>query len=294
MTERGLVIGVDGGGTGCRARVEDSMGHVLGTGVAGPAAVRLGIEQSMAAVQQACLDALAAARLPRDTLAHADAVVGLAGLGRKGVVERLMAEPHPFRSVSFVEDATIACLGAHGGRDGGVVIVGTGSVGLALVGGRTVRVGGYGFPISDEGSGAELGLQAIRLALRAHDGRAPATELTRKVMARFGGDPFETVDWMDRTTATDYAMLAPLVVQCANEGDPAAAAIMRHAAQQIAEIVRRLLEQGAPRIALVGGLASSLEPWLAPDVQSRLSPVQGDALAGALALARRAAAVRKC
>jgi len=69
---------------------------------------------------------------------------------------------------------------------------------------------------------------------------------------------------------------------------------MRHAAQQIAEIVRRLLEQGAPRIALVGGLASSLEPWLAPDVQSRLSPVQGDALAGALALARRAAAVRKC
>ncbi len=30
-----------------------------------------------------------------------------------------------------------------------------------------MRVGGYGFPISDEGSGADLGLKAIRLALRA-------------------------------------------------------------------------------------------------------------------------------
>src|SRR5665811_875011 len=87
-----------------------------------------------------------------------------------------------FRSVVYAHDATIACIGAHGARDGGIVIVGTGSVGFALVGGREIRVGGYGFPISDEGSGADLGLHTIRLALRAYDERAVGTSLTRDVM----------------------------------------------------------------------------------------------------------------
>ena len=64
------------------------------------------------------------------------------------------------------------------------MIIGTGSIGFAVVKGREVRVGGYGFPISDEGSGADLGLHAIRLALRAGDGRALATSFTREVMVR--------------------------------------------------------------------------------------------------------------
>jgi glucosamine kinase len=293
MSERRLVIGVDGGGTGCRARLEDFEGHVLGTGTGGPAAVRFGIDRSMAAVHQACLAALAEAKLPPEALATMDAAVGLAGLGRKNITERLVEHPHPFRSVQFVEDATIACIGAHGGRDGGVVIIGTGSIGLALVEGRMVRIGGYGFPISDEGSGADLGLQAIRLALRAHDGRIVPTDLTRQVMARFGDDPLDVCDWMDRATATDYATLAPLVIQCANHGDPVGLSIVQRAADLIGGIVQRLVEKGAPCVALSGGLAPSFEPWLASNVRSLLSPLQGDALAGALTLARRVAADRK-
>jgi glucosamine kinase len=293
MTERRWVIGVDGGGTGCRARLEQLEGHVLGTGSGGPAAIRFGIDRSIAAVQQACLAALADAKLPREALAAMDAAIGLAGLGRQGIAARLAELPHPFRSIQFVEDATIACIGAHGGRDGGVVIAGTGSVGVALIEGRMVRVGGYGFPISDEGSGADLGLQAVRLALRAHDGRTVATDLAHRIMADFGNDPFEVGDWMDRATATDYATFAPLVIRCAREGDPAARGIVREAAGLIGDIVLRLVEMGAPRVALSGGLAPSLEPWLEPDVRSLLSPLQGDALSGALTLARRAAVGRK-
>jgi len=284
-----LLVGVDGGGTGCRARIADAEGCVLGTGIAGPAAVRLGIDRSLAAVESACRAAVAEAGLQPDALAEMDAGVGLAGIGRKGVLEEIAARPHPFRSVIYVNDANIACIGAHSGRDGGIVIIGTGSAGFAVVQGREVKVGGYGFPISDEGSGADLGLHAIRLALRANDGRALATSLTREVMARFDGDPFEVVAWMDRATATDYATLAPLVMRHADAGDPVGRRIVRDAAEQIDELVRRLIECGAPRIALVGGLASPMEPWLAPDVQRRLSPVEGDAIAGALLLARRAA-----
>ena len=283
-----LFIGVDGGGTGCRARIEDANGNVLGNGIGGPAALRLGIDRALAEVTKAYLAAITDAGLDDSIIGSAHAAMGLAGVGRKGLLEELKGKQHPFRSVAFVNDATIACIGAHGGRDGGIVIVGTGSVGFAVVQGREFRVGGYGFPISDEGSGADLGLQAIRLALRAYDERTIATSLTRDVMARFRDDPFEAVAWMDRATATDYATLAPLVMRHADDGDAVARRIVRDAAEQIDELVRRLSECGAPRIALLGGLASPIQPWLAPDVQRRLVPVEGDAVDGALRLARQA------
>lgn len=292
---RPLFIGVDGGGTGCRARIEDVEGRLRGAGSAGPAAVRLGIDRSLAEVEAASRAAAVDAGLPPSSLAEMDAGVGLAGIGRRGVLDEIYARPHPFRSVVYVNDATTACIGAHGGRDGGIVIVGTGSAAFAVVRGREVKVGGYGFPVSDEGSGADLGLRAIRLALRAHDGRIAPTRLTADVMERFDGDPFAVVAWMDHATATDYARLAPLVMRHADAGDAVGRRIVRPAAAQVDAMVRRLIESGAPRIALAGGLASSMEPWLAADVRRRLSPVEGDAVSGALLLARRQspAAVRR-
>jgi glucosamine kinase len=284
---RRFFIGVDGGGTGCRARIEDNGGTVLGTGIGGPAALRFGVERSFAAMTAACRGALAEAELPEGVLADTVAGIGLAGVGRKGALEQLIAHPHPFRAVTYVNDATTACLGAHAGRDGGIVIVGTGSIGYAVVGGREVRVGGYGFPISDEGSGADIGLHAIRLALRAHDARANSSNLTHEVMARFHDDPYEAVAWMDKATATDYATFAPMVMRHADDGDPVGRRIVRDAAEQIDELARRLVECGAPRIALLGGLASPMLAWLAPDVQRRIAPVEGDAVDGALLLARR-------
>jgi len=282
-------VGIDGGGSGCRARIEDSRGQTLGAGTAAPAAVRLGVDRALAAVHGAARAAAADAGLPADALARMHAVVGLAGIGRKSVLETLNARPHRFASVAYVNDAIIACLGAHGGRDGGVVMVGTGSVALAILDGKEIRVGGYGFPISDEGSGADLGLRAIRLALRAHDGQRPATDLTRAVMARFHADPFEAVAWADRATATDYAEFAPLVMDHAETGDNIAREIVVHAAEEIDELASRLAARGVQRIALLGGLAERIAPWLAAGVRAGLVPSEGDAIDGALALARRLA-----
>lgn len=284
-----LFVGVDGGGTGCRARIENADGGLLGSGIAGPAALRIGVDRAMAEVEKACCAAAEEAGLGGVALASMHAAVGLAGVGRKGLLEQLERRPHPFRSVIYAHDATIACIGAHGGRDGGIVIIGTGSVGFAIVESREIRIGGYGFPISDEGSGADLGLHAIRMALRSHDERVVGTSLTRDVMLRFHDDPFEAVAWMDNASATDYATFAPLVMRHADAGDAVARRIVREAAEQIDELARRLSESGAPRIALLGGLASSMQPWLAPDVQRRLVPVEGDAVDGALHLARQAA-----
>ena len=193
----------------------------------------------------------------------------------------------PFASIDFVSDGVGACLGAHSGQDGAIVIAGTGSIGLGFVEGRDLRVGGYGFPISDEGSGADLGLKAVQLALRAHDGRYERTALLAEVMQRFEGDPMEAVAWMDRASATDYAALAPMVMRHADQGDPVGRRIVQSAAEQIDTLVRVLFEKGAPRVTLLGGLSSPLEPWLSPDVRRRLKPADGDAVSGAIILAKR-------
>ncbi|MBV9331849.1 MAG: N-acetylglucosamine kinase [Alphaproteobacteria bacterium] len=286
LSEAHLFIGVDGGGSGCRARIADSGGVILGRGEAGPAALRFGIGQAMNSVRSACRAAAADAGLPQRALRRMDAVVGLAGVGRKGLLGALGNRPHPFRSVHYVNDATIACLGAHRGRDGGVVIVGTGSVGLAIIDDREIRIGGYGFPISDEGSGAALGLGALRVALKAHDGRTEGAQLAIEVMKRFRDDPLEIIARMDDASATDYAAFAPLVLDLAEKGDPAALAIVREAAHEIDGLAARLFQCGAPRVALLGGLAPRIKPFLAQKIQNRLVPSSGDAVDGALLLAR--------
>jgi glucosamine kinase len=280
-------LGVDGGGTGCRARVEDEAGNSMGQGLSGPATTRLGIDSAWASIARAAGAAVEEAGLGAAELRRTYVGVGLAGIGRKGAKEALAEIEHPFAQVAFVSDGTGACLGAHSGQDGAIVIAGTGSIGIGFVEGRDLRVGGYGFPISDEGSGADLGLKAVQLALRAHDGRHDMTALLEEVLHRFHNDPVEAVAWMDRSTATDYAGFAPMVLRHADQGDPAGRRIVQEAAEQIDTLVRVLFQQGAPRIAFLGGLSSALEPWLAPDVRRRLKPADGDAVAGAIIVARK-------
>jgi glucosamine kinase len=279
-------IGVDGGGSGCRARIEDWEGRLLGQGTAGPATTRIGLDRSMQAVREASEAAAFDAGLLPTTLGDAIAGVGIAGIDRKGVREALRSVTHPFRGVVYASDAKIACLGAHRGRDGGIVVLGTGSIGFARVNGRELRVGGYGFPISDEASGANLGLQAVQHALRAQDGRIKPTPFLREVMERLGPDPSGLVEWAEQATATEYATLAPSVLSFAEAGDPLAEEIVAEGVRHVEVLIHSLVGFGAPRISLLGGLSSRLVRWLSPQMLGFVSPPESDAVAGALLLAR--------
>ena len=162
-----LLLGVDGGGSGCRARLSTISGVELGEGTGGPANIRFGMEQSLASVLRATTQCMSEAGLsPRD-FGRIIACLALAGAGEPSHVDPGRRLEHPYRKVVFVSDAQAACVGAHGRRDGGVIVVGTGSIGWAELGGRHYRVGGRGWPISDEGSGAWLGCEALRRTLWA-------------------------------------------------------------------------------------------------------------------------------
>lgn len=283
-------LGLDGGGTGCRARLVDSAGRLLGEGRAGPATMRLGIDRAWPAMMAAADMARAQAGLTTGQhVIHAAA--GIAGINRDGAQAALAMQPHPFATFVFTSDSRAACLGAHGGADGGIVIAGTGSIGFAIAGERDIRIGGYGIPVSDEGSGAACGIAAVGALLRAADGRIAPGAFTQALSQRFDGGTQAVVAFMDRATASDYAAFAPLVFDHAQAGDPVASAIARQAGADIGALIAALAARETRRIALLGGLAARLAAWLPPAAQARLSPPMGDGVDGALILARRAVTV---
>jgi glucosamine kinase len=189
----------------------------------------------------------------------------------------------------FVTEAQAACIGAHGGRDGGIIVIGTGSIGWAELNGRQHRVGGWGWPISDEGSGTWLGCEALRRTLCACDRRVAWTPLLRSLLAKFRSDPHAIVDWMTGALPKDFASFAPEIIEHAAADDPVAIELLQLAGAHVDALAQALVRLGVDRLCLVGGLAGSIEPWLAETTRRHLVAPRGDAVAGALQLARDAA-----
>jgi glucosamine kinase len=279
-------LGIDAGGTHTRARLVTGEGDVVGAGEGGPGNTRIGVPEALQAVADAYLQAMSEAGLGEEHFLSIRAGLGIAGLNRRGVLPSLQEHDFPFRSIAFASDAAIANLGAHAGGDGAIVIVGTGSIGFARAGDEVIVIGGYGFPISDEGSGADLGLRAVKRSLWARDGRIPHSAMTHEVLAYFHESAGEIVEWTGRATPTDYAAFAPLVMDHAAQGDPVAEAIVQEAALRIDRLIRVLLDRGAPSCCLMGGVAARMRDWLPPSIRERLSEPIGDSLDGAILLAR--------
>ncbi|MEC4590245.1 BadF/BadG/BcrA/BcrD ATPase family protein [Nitrospirillum amazonense] len=279
-------LGVDGGGTKCRARLRAADGTLLGEGLGGPANIRLGLDRAWASIMEAIQAALAQAGLDAAVFPRLHVGLGLAGIVTAADSVRTRAAAPRFASVSAETDAHAACLGAFSGRDGAILIAGTGSAGYALINGQGHAVGGWGFEVSDEGSGASIGREAIRVALRAHDNLAPETGLTRQIRQRLGGSPAAIVAWVNDAGPADYGRLVPDVLAHAAKGDVVACTIIAKAAKELETYIRHLHALGAPHLCLMGGLSAPLTPWLSPWARSLLAAPEGDALEGALLMAR--------
>ena len=293
--EPAFFLGIDAGGSRCRGRLCDAAGAVIGVSEAGPANARIGLERLKSVILEAAEAAFANAGLDPSAMRRTRAGLGIAGISRPGIRGALEDLEFPFAGVEFETDAAIANLGAHCGEDGAILILGTGSVGYIRVAGLTTTIGGYGFPISDEGSGAALGLSAMRHALRALDGRTRTTPLSIAVTAHFGDDTARAIAWMDQASPKDYAEFAPLVMDCAERNDAIARSIVEEAARHVERFVETIFDKGAPRCALVGGLAARMRPWLRERTTAQLCEAKGDALDGALLLAGlQKAGVQKC
>lgn len=287
MTGQRLFLGIDGGGTRCRARIVDAEGNVLGEGQAGPANTRLGIARVFGEVKNAAVAALGIAGRDESGLADIHAGIGLAGLSLQSDLEKIIAEPHPFASLAVDTDAFAACLGAHRGADGGIMVLGTGSCGCGVLDGETYTVGGWGFLLADHGAGASVGREALKASLLAHDRVIPETGLSEHLLARFGNSPEKAVLWATTAEPAGYGEIARDVADFADRDDPLACRLMREAGADASKLIRTLAGHGLSRIALTGGFSAPLRPWFDADIETLLVDPLGDALDGAIILARR-------
>lgn len=280
------LIGVDGGGSGTRVRLANPDGVELARGAAGPSSLAYGVEAAWAAIQEAVAQAFAAAAIARPAPAKLAIGLGLAGVHTKQWAASFLRHDPGYTTIALETDAHTALLGAHGGRPGAVVAIGTGSVGEALrLDGQRHSVGGWGFPAGDEGGGAWIGLRAMGHAQRVRDGRAAPGALADAVSAACGGDADAIRAWVGVANQGAFAKLSSLVVEH-GAGDPAARAILDEAGRHVARIALALdPDRGLP-LALCGGLAQPLAPHLPAELRERLVPARADAAAGALQLIR--------
>ncbi len=287
--QQNLKIGIDGGGTKCRAVIFDDRGAEIGAGIAGPANVaRIGI-RALSAIEQSVVLALVDAGLtessanPEAWLAKCEVSAGLAGATVAESVRLLENWQHPFASFRFTSDLHAALVGAHSGRNGAVLVMGTGSCSAALVREECVQFGGHGFVIGDKGSGAWYGLEAVRYTLEALDGVVAESVLSARICEHFGvADTTGLVDLLNDAPSSKFASAAGVVFSSAADQDEVALSIVETGAAYLSAIAERALQSGGGGIALVGGLAEVVQPFLSEKVRAAARPAEKGAEWGAV------------
>ena len=281
-------VGIDGGGTSCRARIKDSKGHCLGEAKSGSANIMLGAEIAMASILESIALAAAQTGLTESSYASMHVGLALAGAEHKASWQAFMSLPHPFASMTLNTDAYGACVGAHNGQDGAIMIAGTGSCGIYLKGLEQHVVGGREFPISDQGGGAVMGLRLIQQVLLAEDGIRDKTPLSQHIMTHFSNEIDNIVAWSKKALPRDYGQFSPAIFQYAQQGDVLAIEMLKQTAADIEMLLMALNKHGATRICLMGSIAERMKNWLSPPVQQWIVEPQFDAIEGAIMFAGKA------
>lgn len=288
--EARYLIGIDGGGTKTLVRVFDHQGRLLAQANGPGSGLRNGATHAWAAIMRAIEQAFDTIGMAVPPLSQLAVGIGVAGYNVVEWAHQFRIQAPAFHTLRLTSDAITTLLGAHRGKPGAIVAVGTGIVGMALyANGQKRIVGGWGFPSGDEGSGAWIGLQAINHVQHTLDGRAASGALSAAIISlcRSGdsshSDGEHVLNWLSQADQAAYASLARIVVTQA-QADTSARRILSQAAAALALLIQALDPQQQLPLALCGGLGATLKDYLPPALQQRIVPAQADSAQGALQL----------
>jgi glucosamine kinase len=269
-------IGIDGGGTSCRAALVGGNRRFDVTG--GPANVNTDFDAAVAMIGDVLGRLAAQAGMVPGALRDLPGHFGLAGVMSPDM-GRAVARALNLSRVTVTDDHPTTIVGALDGADGAVAAIGTGSFLGRQSGGQIRSIGGWGYRIGDQASGAWLGRRMLEQVLLVQDGIAPGGALTDAFAAHDFG-PGGISGFSFRASPADYARFAPAIVA----GDDAfAVALMREGAAYIRAGITALGWREGEVLCLTGGLG----PAYAPYVGGPVTPAIGTALDGALILAGR-------
>lgn len=294
-------LGIDAGGTKTTAVLGDES-HVLARAAGGSIKpLRVSLEQAQQNLSN-LLEEIA--RKSEVNLREISAsCVGTAGLRlpqTDGWMRQILASCVG-GTIEVCGDEEIALDAAFPGGAGVLVIGGTGSNTLGRTSsGQRFTVGGWGPALGDQGSGYWIGHQALRAAVRAKDFGQPTRILDRVIEFWKAANLAQVVNMAHE--APDFSLLAPLIVQCAEEGDAVAMEVLEHggrllgedAVQAFRQVRRFEPERPMPTIAFIGGILDKVafvRESMIETIRSSVSTVQilpevVDAVSGALWRAR--------
>jgi len=296
----GIYLGIDGGGSKTTCALGDGT-SLLATGSAGASnAVRVGEGKAGEALASAIRQACTAAGVSPSQVTRT--CIGLAGAAHTEVSNwaRQTVSGLVAGEVEVVGDMVIALHAAFFDAPGVIVIAGTGSIAYGRNSqGDVARAGGWGFAISDEGSGHWIGRTAITAALRAEDAET-SSPLFKNLLAAWKLSTREQlVKIGNAAPPPDFATLFPIVVKTAESGDSVAFSVLTQAGNELADlagiVTRKLGMFDSPQVAMSGGVfrhssqvrevfynkVRSLHP------RSTINPEAVDPVHGALSMARR-------
>lgn len=203
--------------------------------------------------------------------------IGMAGYGESGFVQKAMDEAidnvfeKPFPKPMVFNDAIVAHAGALKGKDGALLIAGTGSIGILKEEGVYKRTGGWGPTIGDEGSGYWIGKELLNRFSKMADGRLDKTPLYHRLKTYLElENDYDLIARMHRfktLSRTDIAALSEWIGAQAREGDPICLKLYEEAAEHLSECVNALVanaEKETIPLALVGGVFKSEGIIMAP------------------------------
>lgn len=273
-------LGVDGGGSGCRAALSDSSGTIVASGTSGPGNATSDFDGAVAnigaAISEACQN-----HMPADLPTH----IGLAGILSKAEAKRF-ALALGMSQARVTDDRPTTLAGALGGKDGLLAAIGTGSFVGASYGNETRFLGGWGLQLGDQASGAWLGKMAMQQVMLAHDKLTPPSDLTQWFLDHFNG-PNGLVAFASSANPADFASFAPRIADAAEAGDKTATRVMEHGAGYLSKALETLDFDAKSPVCLTGGLGLRYAQWLPPQFAARIIAPRGSALDGALMLARQ-------
>jgi N-acetylglucosamine kinase-like BadF-type ATPase len=272
------VLGIDAGGTKTVGLLADDQGRVVASARDSGANLQTHGELEVEKVFHRIVEQLLPDGDPR---AVAALCLGIAGVDRPGdetvirSILRRLGHRDPARGDN---DAAIALVAGAPAGVGIVVLAGTGSIAYGVdASGRTARAGGYGFVLADEGSSYWFGHQALRAAIRAAEGRGPATALQTLLfehLAVSSAGELVPLVYVRGLPKDRIAALAPLVQRAADAGDQAADELLALGARELALAARSVharLSFGDERFPLVlAGGAFKACPSLLPRLSAAL------------------------
>lgn len=284
-------IWVDGGGSGTRVRIRTSNGLLLESADGGPSALAQGVDLAWRNINEVVAQTFVRAQMAAPGSADCTLAIGVSGAEIEGWRNAFIAANPGYRELRVATDGTTSLLGAHGAAPGVMIACGTGVVGEVLrADGQRATVGGWGFPIGDEGSGAWLGQRAVAGAMQSIDGRLPTSPLSEAIRNHCGRDRFAILEWAFHARPADFALLAPLVF--AHESvDVAASQLIATAVHELDRVALALDPSQTLPIAMLGSIGKCIaQRMLTYKLGLHVSP-KGNALDGASRLFEQSAEV---